>query len=154
MYFAANRVTNRVEMFVLSINAMTVSFSGLCVAAVVVLMLSSPNTASRLILRYHFTNVGYYTNATRNHALREIMTTHPWNQLEWSAQLVTGHVEYFPEKFTVSLVLPYGDDGSKLRAATPSFAEFLSNRTNFAVSQNAYNSYASYALSQRHGCSG
>jgi FAD/FMN-containing dehydrogenase len=93
----------------------------------------------------NFTNAGYYTNATKNYALREIMTTHARNQLEWSAQLVTGQVEYFPEKFAVSLVLPYGDDGSKLRAATRSFAEFLSNRTDLAVSQNEYNSYASYA---------
>jgi FAD/FMN-containing dehydrogenase len=93
----------------------------------------------------NFTDVGYYTNATKNDALREIMTVHAQNQLEWSAQLVTGNVEYFPEKLTVGLVLPYGDDGSKLKAATRSFAEFLSSRTDLSVSQNNYTSYPSYA---------
>ncbi|GLI81848.1 hypothetical protein PoHVEF18_010240 [Penicillium ochrochloron] len=93
----------------------------------------------------NFTGVGYYTNATKNVALREIITAHARNQLEWSAQLVTGQVEYFPEKLAVSLVLPYGDDGSKLRAATRSFAEFLSNRTDLSVSENVYISYPNYA---------
>ena len=93
----------------------------------------------------NFTNAGYYTNATKNVALREIVTAHAQNQIDWSAQLVTGQVEYFPEKLQVSLVLPYGDDGSKLKAATASFAEFLTSRTDLAVSENKYTSYASYA---------
>ncbi|CAI7666400.1 unnamed protein product [Penicillium pancosmium] len=93
----------------------------------------------------NFTGVGYYENATENVALREIMTAHAQSQLNWSAQLVTGQVEYFPEKFAVGLVLPYGDDGSKLRAATGAFAVFLRNRTDLAVEQDNYTSYLSYA---------
>ncbi|KAK3943338.1 Berberine/berberine-like protein [Diplogelasinospora grovesii] len=92
-----------------------------------------------------FTGVGNHSNATQNVALREIMTAHAENQIGWSAQLVTGQVEYFPGAFTASLVLPYGDDGSKLRSATASFARFLSNRTDLSVTANGYASYANYA---------
>ncbi|KAJ5637058.1 FAD binding domain-containing protein [Penicillium lividum] len=92
-----------------------------------------------------FTNAGAHTNATKNVALREILTAHAKSQIEWSAQLVTGQVEYFPEKLAVSLVLPYGDNGSKLKSATANFARFLSNRTDLSVSENGYNSYSNYA---------
>ncbi|KAJ5873003.1 FAD linked oxidase N-terminal [Penicillium soppii] len=91
----------------------------------------------------NFTNLG--TNATETPALREIMTAHAENQLNWSAQLVTGQVEYFPERVSVSLVLLYGDDGSKLKAATASFDHFLKNRTDLAVTATSYESYANYA---------
>ncbi|KAF7554930.1 hypothetical protein G7Z17_g2550 [Cylindrodendrum hubeiense] len=93
----------------------------------------------------NFTDIGYDTNATKNVALREILTAHAENQIDWSAQLVTGQVEYFPEKLSVGLVLPYGDDGSKLKSATASFARFLNNRTDLSVSANSYVSYATYA---------
>ncbi|PYI02677.1 FAD binding domain-containing protein [Aspergillus sclerotiicarbonarius CBS 121057] len=92
----------------------------------------------------NFTNVGYYSNASENVALREIITAHARNQLDWSRQLVSGQVEYFPEKFAIGLVLPYGDNGAKLRAATREFAAFLDNRTDLAVQQKGYTSYASY----------
>ncbi|KAJ5909214.1 FAD binding domain-containing protein [Penicillium taxi] len=93
----------------------------------------------------NFTGVSYNTNATENVALREILTAHARNQIDWSAQLVTGQIEYFPEKFTVGLVLLYGDDGSKLKAATASFAKFLSARKDLSISENAYKYYANYA---------
>jgi FAD/FMN-containing dehydrogenase len=93
----------------------------------------------------NFTNAGPHTNATENVALREILTAHAKNQMDWSAQLVTGQIEYFPEKFAISLVLPYGDNGSKLKSATARFAQFLANRTDLSVSANEYNSYSSYA---------
>lgn len=70
---------------------------------------------------------------------------HAENQAEWSAQLVTGQLEYFPEKIAISMVLLYGDNGSKLRSASASFAEFLSNRTDLSVSANEYKSYPNYA---------
>ncbi|KAJ5678419.1 FAD linked oxidase N-terminal [Penicillium maclennaniae] len=54
-------------------------------------------------------------------------------------------IDHFPEKFTVGLVLVYGDDGSKLKSATASFANFLSNRTDLSVSENNYNYYTNYA---------
>ncbi|KAK5994626.1 FAD-linked oxidoreductase ZEB1-like protein [Cladobotryum mycophilum] len=93
----------------------------------------------------NITGVGKGTNATTNVALREILTAHAQNQVEWSAQLVTGQVEYFPERVAVSLVSVYGDNGSKLRAATASFAHFLGNRTDLSVSANRYTSYKNYA---------
>lgn len=93
----------------------------------------------------NFTGADYNFNATKNVALREIMTAHAQSQIDWSAQLVTGQVEYFPEKFTVGLVLVYGDDGSKLKSATASFAKFLGNRTDLSVSENSYNYYTNYA---------
>jgi FAD/FMN-containing dehydrogenase len=93
----------------------------------------------------NFTGADYNSNATKNVALREIMTAHAQNQIDWSAQLVTGQIEYFAERFTVGLVLVYGDDGSKLKSATASFAQFLNNRTDLSVSENGYNYYANYA---------
>lgn len=92
-----------------------------------------------------FTGIDNGTNATTNVALREILTAHAENQIAWSAQLVTGQLEYFPEKVALTLVLPYRDDGSKLKAATASMAQFLSNRTDLSVSANSYDSYANYA---------
>ncbi|OIW24603.1 FAD binding domain-containing protein [Coniochaeta ligniaria NRRL 30616] len=83
--------------------------------------------------------------ATKNVALREIMTAHAQHQPAWSQQLVTGQVEYFPNRVSVSLVLPYADDGSKLKSATASFAQFLNNRTDLSVGESGYTSYANYA---------
>ncbi|KAI1293920.1 FAD binding domain-containing protein [Xylaria venustula] len=59
--------------------------------------------------------------------------------------LLTGQIEYFPERFSVGLVLPYGDDGAKLKAATASFAQFLNRRTDLAVTSHGYVSYTNYA---------
>jgi hypothetical protein len=91
----------------------------------------------------NFTNI--VGNATENIAMREIMTVHAQNQIDWSAQLVTGQVEYFPERVSVSLVLPYGDDGSKFKSATASFDQYLSNRTDLSVLAHGYESYPNYA---------
>lgn len=88
---------------------------------------------------------GDTSDATQNVALREILTAHAENQAEWSAELVTGQLEYFQEKIAISMVLLYGDNGSKLRSASASFAEFLSNRTDLSVSANEYTSYPNYA---------
>lgn len=93
----------------------------------------------------NFTGLDSISNATENVALREILTAHAENQIAWSAQLVTGQIEYFPERFAISLVLPYGDDGSKLKSATASFAAFMKSRTDISVSENGYHSYPSYA---------
>ncbi|KAJ5711288.1 FAD binding domain-containing protein [Penicillium malachiteum] len=93
----------------------------------------------------NFTNAGPHTNATENVALREILTEHAQRQIGWSSQLITGQIEYFPEKFAVSLVLVYGDNGSKLRAATTDFDRYLRNRTDLSVSEHGYNSYTNYA---------
>lgn len=93
----------------------------------------------------NFTGLGSISNATENSALREILTAHAEHQVAWSAQLVTGQLEYFPEKLAISIVLPYGDDGLKLKQATASFATFLRNRTDLSVSQDEYNYYQDYA---------
>ncbi|TGJ81410.1 hypothetical protein E0Z10_g7357 [Xylaria hypoxylon] len=95
----------------------------------------------------NFTESSSLGNDTMNNtALREILTAHANNQPDWSAQLVTGQIEYFPERLSVSLVLPYGDNGSKLKSATASFSQFLSNRTDLAVSSHGYMSYPNYAV--------
>ncbi|KAJ5915928.1 FAD binding domain-containing protein [Penicillium verhagenii] len=93
----------------------------------------------------NITNATAHTNATTNVALREILTEHAKSQIGWSAQLITGQIEYFPEKVAISLVLVYGDNGSKLKSATTKFAQFLGNRTDLSVSENGYNSYTNYA---------
>lgn len=83
-------------------------------------------------------------NNTQSQALREILTAHASNQIEWSAQLVTGSVDYYPEKVSFGAVLPYGDDGSRLKSATAAFFRFVDNRTNMIVVENRYASYATY----------
>ncbi|KZM25096.1 uncharacterized protein EKO05_0009862 [Ascochyta rabiei] len=93
----------------------------------------------------NFTGIGPNITATKNTALREIMTAHARLQSSWSQQLVTGQVEYFPNRFTASLVLLYDDDGSKLKSVTASFAHFLAKRTDLSISENGYISYDSYA---------
>ncbi|KUM58615.1 hypothetical protein ACN42_g8533 [Penicillium freii] len=88
---------------------------------------------------------GDTSDATQNVALRETLTAHAEKQTEWSPELVTGQLECFPEKLVISMVSLYGDNGSKLRSASASFAQFLSNRTDLSVSVNEYTSYPDYA---------
>lgn len=88
---------------------------------------------------------GDTSDATQNVALREILTAHAEKQAEWSPELVTGQLECFPEKIVISMVSLYGDNGSKLRSASASFAEFLSNRADLSASVNEYTSYPDYA---------
>lgn len=83
-------------------------------------------------------------NTTQSQSLREILTAHANNQIEWSAQLVTGSVDYYPEKVSFGAVLPYDDDGSKLKSATAAFFQFVNNRTDMAVVENNYTSFATY----------
>ncbi|OQD67875.1 hypothetical protein PENPOL_c003G01088 [Penicillium polonicum] len=79
---------------------------------------------------------GDTSEATQNVVLHEILTAHAENQDEWSAQLVTGQLEYFPERIVISMVLLYGDNGSELRSASASFAVSLSNRTDLSLRMN------------------
>jgi FAD/FMN-containing dehydrogenase len=92
-----------------------------------------------------FTFNANLSDSASNITLRETLTAHARNQIDWSAQLVTGQLEYFPGKLELSLVLPYGDDGAKLKSATNSFRQFLSNRTDLLISANNYQSYPNYA---------
>jgi FAD/FMN-containing dehydrogenase len=84
------------------------------------------------------------TNVTQQQTLRKLMTAHASNQQGWSAQRVTGQVDYSLEAASVGIVLPYNDDGAKLKAATASFAQFVSNLTNVNVKQNNYTLYPTY----------
>jgi FAD/FMN-containing dehydrogenase len=93
----------------------------------------------------NFTGKDSNSDPTKNVALREIMTAHAEHQTAWSQQLVTGQLEYFTDRVALSIVLPYNDDGSKLKAATASFVQFLDNRTDLAVGDNGYTSYTNYA---------
>ncbi|KAL3470777.1 FAD binding domain-containing protein [Aspergillus californicus] len=93
----------------------------------------------------NFTGVTPSTKATQIPALREIIKAHAENQLHWSEHLLAGDIEYYPERIAVGLVLPYADDGSKLKAATASFDAFLRNRTDLTGVQGGYVSYPDYA---------
>lgn len=89
--------------------------------------------------------VGNSTDGTvENKALREIMMSHASHQLEWSSALVTGQVDYSLDQLSFGLVLPYGDDGAKMRSTTASFVEFLRNRTDVSIIEDEYNSYDNY----------
>lgn len=76
--------------------------------------------------------------------LRQILTAHAENQLTWSAALVAGSVDYLVDYVSLGAVLPFADDGSKLRAATAAFVEAVTNLTNITIQKSDYTSYASY----------
>ncbi|KJX92272.1 hypothetical protein TI39_contig5879g00002 [Zymoseptoria brevis] len=92
-----------------------------------------------------FTSNAKLTGTDPDSALRGILIAHVTHRLEWSAQLLTGQLEYFSDKVKLSLVLPYADDGTKLKRATNSIRQLLSNRTDIAITMNRYDSYSSYA---------
>jgi FAD/FMN-containing dehydrogenase len=93
---------------------------------------------------YNFVAKFTGTNSSQQQALRTILTAHANNQIEWSSQLITGSGNYAPYGVELGLVLPYNDDGSKLKAATVSFAQLVSNITDVAVLESNYTSYATY----------
>jgi FAD/FMN-containing dehydrogenase len=84
------------------------------------------------------------TNATQQQGLREVLTAHANSQIIWSSQLVTGQVDYSTKGVSFGLVLPYADDGSKLKRATASFFQSVSNLTYVNVLENNYTSFPTY----------
>lgn len=84
------------------------------------------------------------TNASQQQALRTFMTAHAQHQIAWSAELITGQGDYGPKGINMDLVLPYNDDGSKLKAATASFARFVSNISDIHIYQNNYTLFENY----------
>jgi FAD/FMN-containing dehydrogenase len=84
------------------------------------------------------------TNATQRQGLREVLTAHANSQIIWSSQLVTGQVDYSTKGVSFGLVLPYADDGSKLKRATASFFQSVSNLTYVNVLENNYTSFPTY----------
>jgi hypothetical protein len=76
--------------------------------------------------------------------LRALLLVHAENQQNWSAELITGSVDYLLYGASVGIVLPYADDGSKLKAATASFVQAVSNIANMTISISNYTSYTSY----------
>ena len=93
---------------------------------------------------YNFVAKFTGSNSSQQQALRTILTAHANNQIEWSSQLITGSGNYAPYGVELGLVLPYNDDGSKLKTATASFAQLVSNITDVAVLESNYTSYATY----------
>lgn len=83
-------------------------------------------------------------NISNPDALRAVLTVHAENQLAWSAELVTGGVDYYPDKASFDVVLPYADDGSKLKAATASFVDAVTNIANTSIISSNYTLYPSY----------
>lgn len=93
---------------------------------------------------YNFVAEFAGSNATKQQALRTLVTAHANHQLNWSAELITGQGEYAPTGASFDFLLPYNDDGSKLKAATASFASFVNSVAGVSVIQNNYTSYATY----------
>lgn len=77
--------------------------------------------------------------------LREILTAHTESQVGWSKALVTGQVDYTLASVAFGLVLPYADEGSKLKNATASFAQRMATISNINVLENSYATYDTYA---------
>jgi len=96
------------------------------------------------ISTYNFVATFTSTNATQQQTLRKIMTAHANNQIAWSAELITGQVDYSTQGVSADLVLPYSDDGSKLKAATAYFSQVMSNLTEVNIIQNNYTYFATY----------
>jgi len=96
------------------------------------------------ISTYNFVAEFLGTNTTQQETLRTLMTAHASSQIAWSAELITGQVDYSTGGVSGDLVLPYNDDGTKLRTATAAFSDFFSNMTGIYVVQNNYTNFASY----------
>ena len=94
---------------------------------------------------YNFVANFTENNTTQSRTPHEVLISHAKNQFEWSAQLVTASVDYYPESVSFGAVLPYNDDGSKLQSATAAFFHLVNNRTDMTVVENSYASYATYA---------
>jgi hypothetical protein len=77
-------------------------------------------------------------------ALRAVLKLHAENQLDWSEELVTGGVDYYPNKAAFGIVLPFADDGTKLKVATEYFFHAIQHVTGVQVLENSYTSYADY----------
>ncbi len=86
----------------------------------------------------------FVANISDTNALRAVLTVHAESQLAWSANLVTGSVDYYPNKAAFGILLPYADDGSKLKAVTASFVKAVSSIANISIVSNDYVSYTSY----------
>ncbi|KAM0251884.1 hypothetical protein ACHAQJ_007997 [Trichoderma viride] len=86
----------------------------------------------------------FVANISDSDALRAVLTVHAKNQLAWSANLVTGSVDYYPNAAAFDIVLPYADDGSKLKAVTASFVKAVTSIANITVLTSNYTSYPSY----------
>lgn len=84
------------------------------------------------------------SSSAQRQALRKVLTAHAENQIEWSLQKVTGSADYAHDGVEMGVLLPYNDDGTKLKAATASFVALVSNIQDVEVVQNNYTSYASY----------
>ncbi|KUJ13782.1 FAD binding domain-containing protein [Mollisia scopiformis] len=93
---------------------------------------------------YNFVASFTGTNVSQQEALRTVLTAHANHQIEWSAELITGQGDYFPNGVSMDIVLPYNDDGSKLKNATAAFAQFVSDLPNVNIAQNNYTTYATY----------
>jgi FAD/FMN-containing dehydrogenase len=83
-------------------------------------------------------------NATQKATLDKILTAHAENQLSWSAQLVTGSTDYYPSHISMGLVLPYNDNGTKLKSTIAAFVKTISNMSNITITNNTYIAFASY----------
>lgn len=58
---------------------------------------------------------------------------------------MSGRVYYFPRKVEVYLVLPYADDGTKLKTLSSEFRQFLIARSSLDVSEDQYQTLQKYS---------
>jgi hypothetical protein len=93
---------------------------------------------------YNFVAQFVGSNSSQQQALRTIMTAHANNQAAWSADLITGQGDYATYGVSMDLVLPYNDDGSKLKAATASFSQLVSNVSGIVIRENNYTLFQNY----------
>lgn len=76
--------------------------------------------------------------------LRDILTAHADSQTNWSNNNVSGHAYYFPGKMELFLVLPYDDDGSRLKELTAYFRNYVTAYPGIDIAEDQYYSYPKY----------
>ncbi|KAH8646897.1 FAD binding domain-containing protein [Xylariales sp. PMI_506] len=77
--------------------------------------------------------------------VKDILTAHANNQTYWSNNNVSGHAYYFPDEVEIYLVLPYDDDGTRLKSLTSDFQTFLTDYSGLAITENQYTTYPQYS---------
>jgi FAD/FMN-containing dehydrogenase len=98
-------------------------------------------------IHMHTLKVSYspITEALQNQkAVRSLLTAHVQNQTVWSANNVTGRHYYAPNEALMLTILPYNDDGTKLKSLTQKWRQGVLSIPGIHIEQDEYQSFSSY----------
>lgn len=82
---------------------------------------------------------------SNNSKIRALLSAHVKNQINWSANNISGRHYYASNFVEFYTILPYADDGSKLKELTTDFVNEISSIPNLNPTENAYYHYDNYS---------